>query len=471
MDTRASKRKSSGRNILPHYKFGKTLGSGTFAEVKLAVHTLTGLNVAIKILNRQSLDNTEAEKMRREINIMRQLCHPHVVRLFEVIDTPSKVYIVMEYMSSGELFEYLIENKLHEDEARHIFQQIISGVEYCHGHMVVHRDLKLENLLLDSEHNVKIADFGLGNSMRDGYFLKTSCGSPNYAAPEIIKGQLYAGPEVDVWSCGIILYALLCGRLPFEDESIPGVCAKIRSGIYRPIVRHLSESARDLISRIIVLDPMKRISIREIRLHPWFQKNLPPYVSIPSHGVFNRREEVDMNIVNDMNKLGFDVKEVIRSLQNHVKNEATVTYSMLLHSRSPGHISHNNENLEALECMDHLQTYLQSDSLGKNYWTLGFNSRARPRETMLWVLKVFHRLNVKWKRIGIYNMKCLWVPPLSRCSLSTTETHISRSSDAIKFEIQLYKASGELYVLDLQLLSGAPFIFLEICAAFRALVV
>ncbi|KAK4481785.1 hypothetical protein RD792_012696 [Penstemon davidsonii] len=376
MDTRASKRKSSGRNILPHYEFGKTLGRGTFAEVKLAVHTLTGLNVAIKILNRQSLDNTEAEKMRREINIMRQLCHPHVVRLFEVIDTPSKVYIVMEYMSSG--------------------------VEYCHGRMVVHRDLKPENLLLDSGHNVKIADFGLGNSMRDGYFLKTSCGSPNYAAPE--------------------------------------------SGIYRPIVRHLSESAQDLISRIIVLDPMKRISIREIRLHPWFQKNLPPYVSIPSHGVFNRREEVDMNIVNDMNKLGFDVNEVIRSLQNHVKNEATVTYSMLLHSRSPGRISHNNENLEALKCMNHLQTYLQSDSLDKNYWTLGFKSRARPRETMLWVLKVFHRLNVKWKRIGIYNMKCLWVPPFSRCSLSTTESPI-RSSDAIKFEIQA--SSSRSYVIGL----------------------
>ncbi|KAL2465895.1 SNF1-related protein kinase catalytic subunit alpha KIN10 [Abeliophyllum distichum] len=152
-----------------------------------------GLNVAIKILDRKSINNLE--KVRREINIMKQLLHPHIVRLFEVIDTPSKVYVVMEHMDSGELYDYVtLRVRLDEDEARHFFQQIISGIEYCHRNKVVHRDLKPENLLLDSKHNVKIADFGLGNIMLDGHFLKTFCGTPNYAAPELMSKKLYAGP-------------------------------------------------------------------------------------------------------------------------------------------------------------------------------------------------------------------------------------------------------------------------------------
>nr|KYP60401.1 SNF1-related protein kinase catalytic subunit alpha KIN10 [Cajanus cajan] len=143
--------------------------------------------------------------------------HHHIIRLYEVVETPTDIYVVMEYVKSGELFDYIVEKdyliKLM------LWKQIISGVEYCHRNMVVHRDLKPENLLLDSKFNIKIADFGLSNIMRDGHFLKTSCGSPNYAAPEVISGKLYAGPEVDVWSCGVILYALLCGTLPFDDEN------------------------------------------------------------------------------------------------------------------------------------------------------------------------------------------------------------------------------------------------------------
>lgn len=154
--------------------------------------------------------------------------------------------------------------QLAPEEARHFFHQIISGVEYCHFHRIVHRDLKPENLLLDADNNVKIADFGLSNLMEDGDFLRTSCGSPNYAAPEVISGSLYAGPEVDVWSCGVILYALLCGSLPFDDESIPNLFRKIRGGMYS-LPSHLSEMARDLIPRMLVVDPMKRITIPEIR--------------------------------------------------------------------------------------------------------------------------------------------------------------------------------------------------------------
>merc|ERR1740117_920447 len=141
-------------------------------------------------------------KLRTEIDIIRMFTHPHIIRLYEVIDTPTDIYTIMEYIPGGELFDYIVSSgRLDEGEARRMFQEIISGVEYCHKHGVVHRDLKPENLLLDAHHHVKIADFGLSNTMKDGAFLKTSCGSPNYAAPEVISGSVYAGPEVDVWSC------------------------------------------------------------------------------------------------------------------------------------------------------------------------------------------------------------------------------------------------------------------------------
>ncbi|CAK9180495.1 unnamed protein product [Ilex paraguariensis] len=296
--------------------------------------------------------------------------------------------------------------------------------------MVVHRDLKLENLLLDSKCNVKIVDFGFSNFMRDGHFLKTSCGSPSYAAPEVISGQLYAGPEVDVWSCGVILYTLLCGRFPFGDDDFPSIYAKIKKGIYAP-PNHLSDGARDLIACILVVDPIKRISIPEIRQHPWFQPHLPPYI-------------------------------------------ADLTINALYSSKMPR------------QGMDCPEIYLRSPDPAQGKWTLGFKSRASPHETMMGVLKVFYSLNVRWKKIGHCNMKCLWLPPFgthSRAELNDNSTEIkpidgheedrtgARSRDPIKFEIQLYKASGERYAIDLQRLHGPPFLFLEICAAFFALVV
>jgi len=186
----------------------------------------------------------------------------------------------MEYVKNGELFDYIVEKgRLDENQARHFFQQVISGVEFCHRNMVSHRDLKPENLLLDSKYNIKLADFGLSNIMRDGHFLRTSCGSPNYAAPEVIANKLYAGPEVDVWGCGIILYALLCGFLPFDDENISNLYKKIKGGIYT-LPNHLSVGAKDIIPRMLIVDPMKRISISEICRHPWFRAFLPRYLAL-----------------------------------------------------------------------------------------------------------------------------------------------------------------------------------------------
>ncbi|GMQ10813.1 hypothetical protein CsSME_00053670 [Camellia sinensis var. sinensis] len=322
--------------LLRNYRLGKTLGHGSFGKVKIAEHLLTGYKVAIKILNRRKMKSPEMEeKVRREIKICRLFVHPHIIRLYEVIETPTDIYVVMEYVKSGELFDYIVEKgRLQEDEARSFFQQIISGVEYCHRNMVVHRDLKPENLLLDSRGNVKIADFGLSNVMRDGHFLKTSCGSPNYAAPEVVSGKLYAGPEIDVWSCGVILYALLCGTLPFDDENIPNLFKKIKAGIYT-LPSHLSPGARNLIPRMLVVDPMKRISIPEIRQHYWFKTHLPRYLAVPPPDPVQLIKKIDEDVLQEVLKMGLDKNHLVESLRNRIQNDATVAYYLLFDNRSP----------------------------------------------------------------------------------------------------------------------------------------
>lgn len=160
--------------------------------------------------------------MKRELKILRRFNNPHTIKLFEFIDTQSEIFMVLEYAAGGELFDLIARReKLTEDEARKLFQQIISSIEYSHQDKIAHRDLKPENLLLDENLNIRLIDFGLANIMRDSLALKTACGSPNYAAPEVISGLSYGGSEVDIWSCGVILYAMVCGSLPFDDDQMP----------------------------------------------------------------------------------------------------------------------------------------------------------------------------------------------------------------------------------------------------------
>ncbi|KAL9069156.1 MAG: hypothetical protein Q9157_006250 [Trypethelium eluteriae] len=266
---------------LGQYKIVKTLGEGSFGKVKLAVHSVSGQQVALKIMSRRKLVTRDmAGRIEREIQYLQLLRHPHIIKLFTVITTPQEIIMVLEY-AGGELFDYIVQHgRMPEDKARKFFQQIVCAVEYCHRHKIVHRDLKPENLLLDEALNVKIADFGLSNIMSDGNFLKTSCGSPNYAAPEVISGKLYAGPEVDVWSCGVILYVLLAGKLPFDDEYIPTLFKKISSGNYT-IPNYLTPGAVRLIKKMLQVNPVHRITIPEIREDPWFNISLPEYLKPP----------------------------------------------------------------------------------------------------------------------------------------------------------------------------------------------
>ncbi|CAD5190180.1 unnamed protein product [Musa acuminata subsp. malaccensis] len=504
-----SGRGGSADVVLQNYKLGKTLGIGSFGKVKIAEHLLTGHKVAIKILNRRKIKNMEMEeKVRREIKILRLFMHPHIIRLYEVIETQSDIYVVMEYVKSGELFDYIVEKgRLQEDEARRFFQQIISGVEYCHRNMVVHRDLKPENVLLDSKWNVKIADFGLSNVMRDGHFLKTSCGSPNYAAPEVISGKLYAGPEVDVWSCGVILYALLCGTLPFDDENIPNLFKKIKGGIYT-LPSHLSPLARDLIPRMLIVDPMKRITIREIREHPWFQTHLPRYLAVPPPDTMQQAKKIDEDILQEVIKMGFDKNQLVESLHSRIQNEATVSYYLLLDNRfraTSGYLGDDfQETMDGgfsrmgssetpaiahrfSVYMDQLGIGLRSHFPVERKWALGLQSRAHPREIMTEVLKALQELNVCWKKIGHYNLKCRFIPGISDHAESMLDNslHVNHSfsddsaivesddvagkeSSTVKFEIQLYKTREDKYLLDLQRVSGPHLLFLDLCAALLA---
>ncbi|KAJ8570306.1 hypothetical protein K7X08_037278 [Anisodus acutangulus] len=402
----------------------------------------------------------------------------------------------MEYAKSGELFDYTVQKgRLQEDEARHLFQQIIAGVEYCHRNRVVHRDLKPENLLLDARGNVKIADFGLSNIMRDGHFLKTSCGSPNYAAPEVVSQKLYAGPEVDVWSCGVILYALLCGRLPFDDENIPNLFKKIKGGLYT-LPTHLSPLARDLIPRMLTVDPMKRISIPDIRQHQWLKIHLPRYLAVPPPDAMQHLKKLDEEILQKVIRMGFDIDQLLESLQKRIQDDVpTVAYQLLYDNRSmasSGYLGaefQESEDVYSPGLLPNLDLQMstgnrisQEASLRQpEKWLVGLQSPENPREIMNQVLGTLQALNVRWKKIGHYNMKCLWCHNFGLHSLASNHknddfinnasaistTHL-QPQPAVKFEMQLYKTEDKKYVLDLQRISGPQFLFLDFCAVFIA---
>ncbi|KAF8109355.1 hypothetical protein N665_0097s0010 [Sinapis alba] len=477
MNGSSSQISSKRKSVLPTYKIGKTLGQGSFGKVKLAVHKTTGHNVAIKILNREKIKQMTEAKVEREIKILKLLMHPHIIRQYEVIETPEDIYVVMEYVKSGELFDYIVEKgKLHEDEARFLFQQIISGVEYCHRNKIAHRDLKPENILLDTKCNIKIADFGLSNVMHDGHFLKTSCGSPNYAAPEVISGNLYAGPEVDIWSCGVILYALLCGNLPFDDENIPSLFSKIKKGEYI-LPEHLSYAARDLIPRILTVDPMMRISIHGIRQHTWFNNQLPPYLAAPPLDTTEQAREINEEIIRDVVNIGFDRNQVMESLLNRIQNEATVAYYLLLDSRrrSPSDYFKSNgfNSMIPAEAVapfpalvnHHPMAGLRPRISADKKWTLGLQSQARPKDIMSVVFKALQDLQVSWKQIGEYNIKCRWVHKsnISKEQSNMMEAELAMISPTVlKFELQLYKAGEGKYVLDIQRADGPHFLFMDL---------
>ena len=327
--------------------------------MKQAKHILTGVTVAVKILNRSKVKALRMDnKIKREIQILQLFRHPHIIRMYEVIETATDVFMFLEYVSGGELFDMIVQKgKLEEIQARRYFQQIISGVEYCHQHRVVHRDLKPENLLLDGSGNVKIADFGLSNIMEDGAFLQTSCGSPNYAAPEVISGNMYSGMEIDIWSCGVILYALVVGKLPFDEDYIPTLFQKIRGGIYQ-VPSFVSESCKFLISRLLDVNPISRITIDEIKQNEWYRVDLPEYLvgTCKSSSKSTIRVENPNPAIVDMliDRCGGAVTReyVLRELAVNRQSDTIVAYNLLLDSNPQLRISVSNGNLQMMQSVE-----------------------------------------------------------------------------------------------------------------------
>ncbi|KAL4484933.1 hypothetical protein ABPG74_020110 [Tetrahymena malaccensis] len=316
---------------LGNYVLNKTLGEGAFGKVKLATHILTGEYVAIKILEKKKIiDVADVERVQRELHILKMIRHPSLIQLYEIIETPTHIFLVMEYCSQGEVFEYIQKKqRLDEVEASKFYQEILYGIEYLHKLQVVHRDLKPENLLLDINHNIKIVDFGLSNMYKKNELLKTACGSPCYAAPEMIEGKKYESPQVDIWSSGVILFALLCGYLPFEDEDTRKLYDKILKGKYS-IPSHVSPDARDLIEKILSVDPDKRMKFDQIKAHKWFNLYKRPYTIPPGVIVGYNHMPIDYDIVKELEQQGIDREELIKSLDANNHNNITTSYYLLL---------------------------------------------------------------------------------------------------------------------------------------------
>ncbi|KAL5707519.1 cAMP-dependent protein kinase [Ranunculus cassubicifolius] len=261
--------------LLGRYEIGKLLGVGTFAKVYHARNIKTNEHVAIKVLDKEKiLKGGLISHIKREISILRRVRHPNIVQLFEVMATKAKIYFVMEYVRGGELFNKVQKGRLKEDAARKYFQQLISAVEFCHSRGVFHRDLKPENLLLDENGDLKVSDFGLSavsEQMKTDGLFHTFCGTPAYVAPEVLGRKGYEAAKVDIWSCGVILFVLMAGYLPFQDQNIMVMYKKIYRGEFR-CPRWFSPDLTRLLSRLLDINPMTRITIPEIMENKWFKK-------------------------------------------------------------------------------------------------------------------------------------------------------------------------------------------------------
>ncbi|XP_062544541.1 uncharacterized protein LOC134211571 isoform X3 [Armigeres subalbatus] len=254
-----------------YYELDKTIGKGNFAVVKLASNLITNSKVAIKIIDKTCLDEENLAKTFREISILKVLHHPHITRLYEVMESRNKIYLVTEHAARGEIFDHLVANgRMKEEEASRIFSQIISAVDYCHSKGIVHRDLKAENVLLDNEMNVKLADFGFSNTFCEGTPLRTWCGSPPYAAPEVFQGVEYDGPKSDIWSLGVVLYVLVCGALPFDGATLHDLRSVVVAGKFR-IPFFMSQECEHLIRHMLVVEPEKRYTVKQIANHKWLE--------------------------------------------------------------------------------------------------------------------------------------------------------------------------------------------------------
>lgn len=290
----------------------------------LATHTPTGELVAIKILEKSKmLSEADVTRVTREINILKQVKHPNIAQLYQIIETPNKICLVLEYLERGELYDMIVRHKkLKEADAARYFLQLLHAVQHMHSHGVSHRDLKPENLLLDDKYNLKVIDFGLSNYFNDVTLLKTSCGSPCYAAPEMVAGLHYSGEKVDMWSCGIVLFAMTVGKLPFDDPSAKELYRKIISGRFS-FPSGLTEELKDLINGLLRTEPSDRFDIETSMNSAWIKA----HANMES---FQDLQTVHPIVLNQIRELGLDAKYTQQCLESNKHNQLTTAYFLML---------------------------------------------------------------------------------------------------------------------------------------------
>ncbi|KTG44033.1 hypothetical protein cypCar_00028943 [Cyprinus carpio] len=365
------------------YRLEKTLGKGQTGLVKLGVHCITGQKVAIKIVNREKLSESVLMKVEREIAILKLIEHPHVLKLHDVYENNKYLYLVLEHVSGGELFDYLVKKgRLTPKEARKFFRQIISALDFCHSHSICHRDLKPENLLLDEKNNIRIADFGMASLQVGDSLLETSCGSPHYACPEVIRGEKYDGRRADVWSCGVILFALLVGALPFDHDNLRQLLEKVKSGVFH-MPHFIPPDCQALLRGMIEVNPEKRFTLEEIQKHPWYQggRNEPCPEQPPPRRVCVKRilslTDLDPDVLESMHSLGCfrDRVKLTRDLQCEEENQEKLIYYLLL-DRKERYPSYEDEHLPPRNDVDPPRKRVDSPMLTRH-------GRCRPERKSL----------------------------------------------------------------------------------------
>ena len=363
-------------NKIDNYIIGKKLGEGTFSKVYIGTHKKTKEKVAIKVMSKNQIkEESDKQRIIKEINIQKRCHHINIIQQYNIIETKTLIYIITEYASGGELFDYIVQKKkLYEIEACRFYNQIISGLEYLHKQRICHRDLKPENLLLDSNKILKIADFGLSSLYNKTNYknnkLNTPCGSPCYAAPEMVSGKKYNGSSVDIWSSGIVLFTMVCGYLPFEDDNQRILFDKIARGIFS-LPNFLSSSCRDLIKKILVTDPNKRFNFEDIKHHSWFNQcnlNLGKNIFFQSPGIFINEDviPIDRDIVKEIHlKENIKIKDIVSLVIRNKHNDITTMYYLLLNKKKK-----NKENSisDISHSSNQFLMYIKSSISKMHYW-------------------------------------------------------------------------------------------------------
>ncbi|KAK7264789.1 hypothetical protein RJT34_32399 [Clitoria ternatea] len=410
---------------LGKYELGGTLGEGNFGKVKFARNTDSGQPFAVKIIEKNKIiDLNITNQIKREIGTLKLLRHPNVVRLYEVLASKTKIYMVLEYVNGGELFDKIAsKGKLTEGEGRKLFQQLIDGVSYCHNKGVFHRDLKLENVLVDAQGNIKITDFGLSalpQHLRADGLLHTTCGSPNYVAPEVLANKGYDGATADAWSCGVILYVILTGYLPFDDRNLVVLYQKIFKGDVH-IPKWLSPGAQNMIKRILDPNPKTRITMAGIKEDPWFQQGYVP--ATPED------EEEDVYIDNE----AFSIHEEQHESEQNDSGSATLINAFQLIGMS--------------SCLD-LSGFFEKEDVSER--KIRFTSNLSAKDLLQRIEDIVTEMEF---RVQKKNGKLKVIQ----------ENKDHKTQGSLSVEVEVFEISQSLYVVELRKSFGDASVYRQLC--------